>query len=180
MKSILFLFLSVLFSTNLLAQAPSFYSQPLKDIDGNVIDLNTYTGKKVLVIVVPVNPVDSILVQLDSFAVKHGNRISIIGVLAEEFGYQIENKTAIKAMYAGKNLVLTEGMQVRKAAGEDQSALLQWLTDKTKNGHFNMDAWGVGHKYFIGEEGRLFAVMPAKTKLSESIIDRIVNSGLPQ
>jgi hypothetical protein len=66
-------------------------------------------------------------------------------------------------------------MYTRKSSGASQSVLMQWLTDKTKNMHFNMDASGIGHKFFIAGTGQLFASLPAQASLASPIIDRVVH-----
>jgi hypothetical protein len=73
-------------------------------------------------------------------------------------------------------IVLTEGMYTKKTSGKNQSALMQWLTDRTKNTHFDMDSWGIGHKFFVNSKGRLYAVMPPQTSLQHPIIQNIVHS----
>lgn len=156
----------------------ALYDLPVKDIDGNAINLKKYIGKKILFLVVPVKRTDSLLIQLDSFLVQYSSKINVIGILSNEDGYRPDTKSTLKQLYANKGIVLTEAMNIRK--GQDQSPLLQWLTDRSKNHHFDMDAKGIGQKFFVSETGRLFAVMPRQADLNYPMMSRIVNNGLPK
>jgi glutathione peroxidase len=153
------------------------YEIPVKDIEGNNINLKTYMGKKILFLIVPLNSDDSVLIQLDSFLIKYSGKIKVIGILSAEDGYSPVKKTSIKQLYNSRGIVLTEVMKTRK--GQSQQPLMQWLTNRSKNNHFDMDAMGIGHKFFVSETGRLFAVLPPRASLTYPMISRIVNSGLP-
>ncbi len=155
----------------------TFYDLPVKDIDGNAINLKKYMGKKILFLILPLKSSDSLLIQLDSFLVRHAGKIDVIGILSSEDGFNSTDKTNVKQLYRERGILITEAMNTRK--GQDQSPLLQWLTDRKKNNHFDMDAKGIGHKFFVSETGRLYAVMPRRASLTYPMMDRIVNSGLP-
>ena len=153
----------------------NFYDLPIKDIAGNTIELKNYLGKKIMFLIVPLSSNDSLLMQLDSFLVQYEGKIQVIGMLSKEEGYTEAQKISVVELYRNRNLLLTEGMKTRK--GPEQAPLMQWLTDRRKNNHFDMDAQGIGHKFFVSETGRLFAVMPRRVSLTNPMMRRIINSG---
>ena len=174
-KTSFFIFLFSVVCT--LSYAQSIYSISLKNIDGDSVSLEQYSGKKVLFIVLPLNNTDSLFSQITRFQSRYGDSLRVIGLLSREDGYQEAHKPAVKAMYAGWNILLTEGLNTKKASGKDQSPLMQWLTDRTKNLHFDMDCRGVGQKFFVSESGGLYAVLGPRTSLDLPIIDKIVSAG---
>jgi glutathione peroxidase len=158
--------------------ADSFYSLPLRNIDGMAIDLSSFKGKKIMIVVLPIASGDnSITIEdLNAIQSKYEN-LAIIGIPANETGYRIEDKTQVKSRYSNLNsgFVLAEGMKVSKEAGEAQSPLFAWLTQIEKNGYFNTNVQGSGDKFFVNSEGRLYAVMSGNIRLFNPLIDKILS-----
>lgn len=169
--SILLLFATVAGKTQ------SIYQVPVKDIDGNPINLNSYAGKKILFYLLPLSSSDSNYVQLQAFKSRYLDTVQIIGIPSIEDGFQQASGAAsLKALYANTGIVIAQGMHTRKSSGTNQSELMQWLTNRSKNQHFDMDALGIGHKFFVSGTGREFAVMPPQVPLTAPLFDRIVRS----
>jgi hypothetical protein len=129
-------------------------------------------------IIVPLNKQDSVYDQLRKFKDRYKDSVNIVGIVSIDDGYKGGQTNSISKLFDGMGIVLTDGMYTRKKEGAKQSALLQWLTDKTKNHHYNNDASGIGTKFFISETGRLFAVLPPQATLQNQLIDRIVHSAM--
>ena len=165
--------LIVLFSK---ANSQGFYQLSFKNINGDTVTLNSYVGKKIFFFVAPLNASDSNFIQLQAFKSRYLDTVQVIGVLSFEDGYQSSNASQIQSLYNNMGIVLTEGMYTKKTSGSNQSALMKWLTSKNMNTHFDIDAEGIGHKFFVSTGGRLFAVMPRQVSLGASIINRIVQS----
>lgn len=168
---------SLFFLIILAGNAQGFYQLSFKTLNGDSVQLSSYAGKKVLFIIAPLSQNDSVYNQLISFKNRYGDTVKIIAVLSVEDGYQAANASAIQSLYSGTGIELTEAMYTKKTSGSAQSILMRWLTDKNHNNHFDMDAKGIGHKFFVSETGREFAVMPPQTALNAPVIDRIVHSG---
>jgi hypothetical protein len=81
----------------------------------------------------------------------------------------------MQAMYKKMGIVLTEGMYTKKSSGSNQSALMKWLTDRTKNRHFDIDSEGIGQKFIVNATGRLFAVLPPQVSLQAGVFNKIVH-----
>ena len=156
--------------------AQSFNELSFKSINGDSVRLSGFAGKKVVFVIAPLSQNDSSFSKLHDFKSRYNDSIQIIGVLSFEDGYQNADASAIQALYANSGIILTEGMYTKKTSGAGQSALMKWLTDKNKNGHFGMDARGIGHKFFVTGRGRLYAVMPPQVSFTDPIIDTIAQS----
>jgi glutathione peroxidase len=175
MKYILrFIALSLLLSFQ---QADGIYNITLTSIDGNKIELSQYQGKKLLFVLIPLSTQDT-TISIDDIGrlqTKYRNSLVIIGIPSEEAGYQTHDADNLKKIFsdAGANIIITEGMKVKKGLG--QSPLLQWLTSKDQNHHFNQDVQQeVGSKFFVDELGELYAVMGPQLKLTSSLTDKIL------
>jgi glutathione peroxidase len=169
-----FCFLSIVF---LIAfGGEEIYNVPLKNIDGSAIDLSAHKGRKMLIMVLPGSEEDGKMTisKLTSFASKHSSLI-VIGVPATEWGYRDTSKSQLKNLYKNlpPNFLLVEGMRVQKE-GAAQSPIFQWLTDKNKNGLYDRDVPGVGEKFFIDEQGKLYGVLGASLDLDSPIMERIL------
>jgi glutathione peroxidase-family protein len=178
MKNIFLLTIGVVLSYIVQAQT-SIYDQPVNDIEGNAISLTNYSGKKLLLIVLPLAEADtSVQQQLLRLQQRYDSSLlQVVGLVAMEEGYDSMNKASIQQQYSG--LLLTEGMYVRKSAGSNQAALLQWLTNKDNNQHFDEDAAEAGKKFFVSEDGRLYALLGGSTSLDARIVDKIVTTQVP-
>jgi glutathione peroxidase len=175
MKYIFILIASIGFS---FGNAPDeIYSQPLKNIDGDTIDLSNYSGKKMIIIILPVSSQDTSVSVSDLINMTaQNNSLLIIGVPAIEMGYTDAVKTELKTRYLGlgSNFILSEGMAVKKTSGTAQAPIFQWLTKMEKNQHFNMDVTGIGDKFLVNGKGRLFAVMGPQLKLSNPVLSQVL------
>lgn len=174
-RSSLFILLMA-FPVMLMAQ--SIFDQTVRTLQGDSVGLSRLAGKKTLFIIVPLTGEHAVYQQLQSFKVRYADSVNIVGILSFEDGFSAALSDTIITMYSGIDILLTEGMYTRKAAGEDQSPLMQWLTDKNKNYHFSNDAAGAGSKFFISEGGRLFAVLGPQVSLQSSLIERVIQSSV--
>jgi len=171
-KIILFLiFTSLIY----VGKSQNFHDLSFKNIDGNQVSANTFISKKVLFIIIPLSATDSLFTQLQAFRSRYDDTVKIVGIPSFEDGFQTSNSTTLKNLYNPLGIILTEGMYTKKSS-PNQSVLAKWLTDKTKNRHFDADSKGIGSKFFVSGTGRLFAVMPPQTLLGSQIINRIVRS----
>lgn len=178
--SILLLVLLLLGSSVVRAQS-SIYEQAINDIDNNAIHLTDYVGKKILFVVLPLSASDtSVQQQLLRFQSRYdSSHVQVIGLVAIEEGYSNDRKDSIQQQYTENihaGLIITQGISVRKSAGSNQAALLRWLTNKDSNGHFDQDADETGRKFFVGGNGRLFAVLGAATSLDSRIADKAAST----
>lgn len=157
--------------------AQSIYDLSFNDIDGNVISVNSYVSKRVLFYVVPLSVDDSLkLDELGAFCQRNGDSIQVIGLLSLEDGYNSGLAASIKSLYQsrGISILLTTGMNTRKSSGSSQSDLMNWLTERDQNRRFDLDASGIGHKFFVSKTGKLVGSFQSSVSLSDPLCDRLV------
>ncbi len=153
-------------------------SLTIKNIDGADVSLLSYQGKKILFLIAPSDLSDSLKVnEIAAFNAQYGDSLHLVCIMSKEDGYVDSNKAAIKSMYQsrGLNVLLTEGMYTKKAAGTNQSTLMQWLTKRSINKRFDEDAGGVGQQFYVNENGKLFSVLVAQTPLLSPAVKRNID-----
>ena len=178
MKKTITLVLALYCCCTTMAQSASIHSIAVNDIDGASINLSSYQGSKLLICIAPNNIEDSNRIkEIGALLQQYGSQIKLIGVMSLENGYIDSNKAAIKAAYSsrGIDIKLTTGMNTKKSAGNNQSAIMQWLTTKTMNGRFNIDAKGIGQKFFIDKNGKLFEIVAPEAPYDSDIVKATIN-----
>jgi len=167
-----------------ISRGQTVYGVALKNIDGGNINLNSYQGSKLLILLAPVSAYDSVRFRkIKAFQVVHpSSQVKLLGVMSIEDGYADSNKTAIKSTYQhfGIDILLTEGLRTKKAAGSSQSPLFNWLTTKSENKLSATDALGIGQKFIIDETGKLYSVsIPAVPLLSQLVEQDLLRKLMP-
>jgi len=157
--------------------ADSIYELSFKTIAGETVPVSRFKGHKVLFVVLPLSPTDTILPAsaLKAIQTKYTSLI-IVGIVSEEVGFKKADKEKIKKQYRNMlpGFLLTEPLKATKASGKDQNPVLQWLTHRKRNTHFDEDAKSPGYKYFIDEKGELYGMLDPKVKISGAFVDRVI------
>lgn len=140
-------------------------------IEGGTVSLSSFSGKKVLIITLPIVQsvqADSLLFSLDSLSAHRATQLQVIAVPAFEDGYTVSGKTALLAWYRSKlggQVIITDGLYTRLSTGSGQHPLFNWMTDITQNEVFGIDSDGPGYKFIINESGGLVGVLRAHSKM---------------
>jgi glutathione peroxidase len=154
----------------------SFYTISVTSIDGVNKPLSAYQNKKVFVIVLPTvqsTANTAKLQSIDSLCNALASNVQIIGVPAYEFGFTSANKQTLNTWYRTKlrnQILITDGMYIKKMAGIQQHALFAWLTNADKNGSFNNEVEGVFSKYLVWDNGNMVANFAPNTRLNSTAI----------
>lgn len=154
------------------------YSVPL--IQGGNLSLSAYTGKKIMMVVLPLEQnasSDSMLFSLDTLAAAHYNNLQVIAVPAYEDGYSNSQKENLRQWYRSKldnRIIITDGLYTRKTSGNQQHDLYKWLTQVGMNNHFDLDTEGPGQSYFVNTQGELYAVLRPQTKMWSRTITKVI------
>lgn len=154
----------------------SFYDFSVRTINGNIISMSDYKNKKIMIVILSTGKTDSLYLQsLDSISKVYADSITMIGVPSYEDG-QTGSITGLQNYYhtyLGSRFIITEMMHTTKTSGK-QSELFKWLTNKSGNLHFDMDASGAGTKYFINKNGELYGVFGPQIRLGNKLINRMI------
>lgn len=151
----------------------SIYDFEMKTLDGQTISLSKFKGKKMLIVNVAsecgFTPQYKDLQQLHE---KYGNKVTIIGFPANNFGGQEPGSSAQIGEFCKKNYGVTfQMMEKISVKGSDTHPLYQWLSNKSANGTCDEAPKWNFCKYLIDEQGKVIKFFGSRTNpLSEEII----------
>ncbi len=139
---------------NTIMSTKSFYDFKLKSIEGKEIDFSIYKGKKVLIVNTAsecgYTPQYDELQKLHEI---HGNKLTILGFPANNFGGQEPGTNADIDSFCRKNFGVT--FQLFEKVDVKDNTLYNWLSDEKENGwNTEVPTWNFC-KYLINEKGEL-------------------------
>lgn len=151
----------------------------VKDINGNVFDLATLKGKKVLVVNVAskcgLTPqYEDLQALYDKYESKG---FVVIGFPANNFMGQEPGTNSEIMEFCSVNYGVTFPMMDKiSVKGKDQAPLYKWLTNKSENGKIDQKVTWNFQKFMVDEEGHLVdVVMPKESPMSDKIINWLNN-----
>lgn len=153
--------------------AQSFYDFKVKTIDGTEFDFSSLKGKKVLI----VNTASECgftpqYAELQELHTKYGDRLTILGFPANNFGGQEPGSNQEIQAFCSRNYGVTFQMFEKiSVKGDDTHPLYKWLSDKSLNGWNEQKPTWNFCKYLIDEKGELVkfygsAVKPLSTEIT--------------
>lgn len=154
----------------------SIYDFKINDIDGKEVDFSQYKGKKLLLVNVAskcgYTPQYADLQELHE---KHGDKVTIIGFPANNFGGQEPGSNDEIKQFCSENYGVTFKMMDKVSVkGVDKHPLFRWLSDKDLNGWNNQEPSWNFCKYLIDEDGKLVKFFPSSTKpMAEEIVSLV-------
>lgn len=137
-----------------------FYDDTVKMMNGNLLALSCFQGKKVLVASVSLDSLlkDKLLFFDSLQSVR--NNVNILIVPAVDFSTADDSMLIRKLRRSGRfGNFITRSLLVRKSDGAQQARIMKWLTNKNFNCH-NDDEIASGEQwFFLDESGKLYAVL---------------------
>jgi len=180
LKKIIYLFLLVNY-INTAAQSKtvvkeSIYDIKIEGIDGKMIDLNAYKGKKILF--VNVASECGFTKQYDGLQElyrTYKDKLVVIGLPCNQFGGQEPGAAAEIESFCRLNFGVDFPLSTKiKVKGKGQHELYQWLTTKAKNGKKNSSVKWNFQKYLIDENGMFLDVFYSMTKPMSKKITNLI------
>ena len=175
-KTLLLLFLCSCFSSFSQVNSLELYDIEIEGIDGGVIDLNLYKGKKILFVNVAsecgfTNQYEG----LQELYTTYKENLVVIGLPCNQFRGQEPGTAAEIQTFCRLNYGVDFPMSVKIAVkGDAQHPLYQWLTKKEKNGKKNSSVKWNFQKYLIDENGALMDVFYSITKPMSKKITKLL------
>ena len=154
---------TILFSNSILnageynSSMKSFYDLQLNDINGDEIDLQSFKGKKVLLVNVASKcGYTDQYADLQELYETHGDELEIIGIPCNDFGRQEPGSASEIQNFCKLNYGVTFTLaEKQKIKSEPISGIYQWLSDPNLNGwNSSLPSWNFC-KYVINESGEL-------------------------
>ena len=135
----------------------SFYDLQLNDINGEEIDLQSFKGKKVLLVNVASKcGYTDQYADLQELYETHGDKLEIIGIPCNDFGRQEPGSANEIQKFCKLNYGVTFTLaEKQKIKSKPMSGIYQWLSDPNLNGwNSSLPSWNFC-KYVINESGEL-------------------------
>ena len=154
---------TILFSNSILnagghtSSMKSFYDLQLNDINGDEIDLQSFKGKKVLLVNVASKcGYTDQYADLQELYETHGDELEIIGIPCNDFGRQEPGSPSEIQNFCKFNYGVTFTLaEKQKIKSKPISSIYQWLSDPNLNGwNSSLPSWNFC-KYVINESGEL-------------------------
>ena len=153
----------------------SFHALSATDIHGNVVSMDSFRGKKVLV----VNTASECgytrqYAQLQELYEAYKDQgLVVVGFPCNDFGGQEPGTEAQIEAFCQKNYGVTFPLMAKvHVKGKEVHPVYQWLTSKAQNGVMDETVRWNFHKFLIDEEGRLVAAYGSGTT---PLDDKILN-----
>ena len=157
-----------------------FYEQNAKTIDGQIISMEEYRGKKILIVKVAskcgLTPQYEGLQRLHE---NYGESLAVLGFPSNDFFWQEpgtnrEIQTFCKLNY-GVTFQMFEKIHVK---GKKQHPIYKWLSDSRLNGwNDKIPTWNFC-KYLIDEKGKLIEYYNMRTAPEDTVITRHLRNNL--
>ena len=176
----LLLIMFSVFNFNMSAQLSpeSFYDIEINSIEGELIDFNSFKGKKVLIVnVASFCGFTRQYKGLEQLSNDYKDNLVVLGVPCNQFGGQEPNDEKQIQDFCEKNygvsFLLSEKVDVK---GSKQHPLYQWLSNKKLNGKLNSSVKWNFQKYLIDEDGFLVKIVSPKVKPDDPVVLNWINS----
>ncbi|WP_319805470.1 glutathione peroxidase [Hymenobacter weizhouensis] len=164
-------------TTETTAAPTTVYDFTVKSIDGKDVKLSQFKGKKLLIVNVASEcGYTPQYKELEELHKKHGDRVTVLGFPANNFGGQEPGTNEQIATFCEKNFGVTFPMFAKVSVkGADTAPLYQFLADKSRNGAVSdAPTWNFC-KYLVDEQGRVVAFYPSKVKpMSDELVAAIL------
>jgi glutathione peroxidase len=159
------------------AVSATVYDFTVQTIDGKDVKLSQYKGKKLLI----VNTASECgytpqYKELEELYKKHGDKVTVLGFPANNFGGQEPGSNAQIATFCEKNYGVTFPLFGKVSVkGDDMAPLYKFLSDKAKNGTVSdAPSWNFC-KYLVDEQGHVVKFYNSKvTPLSAELVGDIL------
>ena len=174
LSSGIFIVFSLISAEEISDNSKSFYALSAEDINGEVISMNTYKGKKVLVVNVAsrcgYTPQYEGLQKLYD---TYGDSLVVLGFPSNDFMWQEPGSNTEIKKFCKTNYGVTFPMFSKiHIKGRKQHPIYDWLSDSKLNG-WNDDSpsWNF-NKYLLDENGAIIELYGADVKPLDTLITR--------
>lgn len=136
----------------------SLFALSFEDINSKMIDLKRYSGKKIIIIAVDANTPDRHQLLLLDSLVKNTSLLAAIVIPVSDFNEHNLN-VINRRLYTDSlpNLLIANVSKAKKINGNKQHPLLQWVSKKEFNRHFDFDFVKPNQMQIINENGEPYA-----------------------
>jgi glutathione peroxidase len=149
--------------TYLIGLITSFFSLQFADIDGNIVSMNTFQGKKILLVNISIDSAKAHqLDQLQQLQEQLPDSLVVIAFPSNSFGHaNVADSTIRRICVTDHHATFVIASKVN-VAGSNIHPVFDWLAHKAQNGSINAAALGDFQKFLIDKDGTIKAVLSPK------------------
>jgi glutathione peroxidase len=156
----------------------SFYSLSFLDVNSNVVNTQSFAGKKVLIVNIATNSNKvNQLYGLQQLQQKYKDSLVVLAFPSNSFGNEPKTNSQIKQFLDSSynlNFIVAAKSNV---VGSDKNPIYEWLSSKNNNGDIDGNTSADFVKYLIGTDGKFIAMFSSKVQpLDADIQDAITTS----
>jgi glutathione peroxidase len=150
----------------------NIYDYSFTDIDGEIVHLKDYKGKKIMFVNVASKCGNTPQYeQLEQLNKKYAGKLVILGFPCNQFGFQEPgSKDSIKSFCTknyGVTFMLSDKINVK---GSNKYPVYQWLTQKSLNGVMDSEVKWNFQKYIVDEKGHFVQMFGPKMKPDDPMV----------
>lgn len=155
----------------------SIYTYQFTDAEGTVVNMNTFQGKKILLVNIATGSGRiSQLAGLQQLHQQYGDSLVIIAFPSNSFGKEQREDAAIKEFCQANYGVSFRIASKKPVTGAQIQPIYNWLNQAGENGVMNGAVIGDFQKFLISAEGQIIGVFaPAVSPLDTQLINAIIN-----
>ncbi|MBL7739065.1 MAG: glutathione peroxidase [Chitinophagaceae bacterium] len=156
----------------------SFYTLQFQDIDDNIVSMNQFAGKKILLVNIATGSARvNQLSGLQQLHQQYGDSVVVIGFPSNSFSHEPLSNAEIK-QYCQSNYGVTFLLASKNPiAGIVAQPVYHWLTNSSENGAMNDPVKSDFQKFLISKEGELIGVFsPSLDPMCMEIQNAIENN----
>jgi len=156
--------------------AVSIYSFNVKTVNGTVISLNSFKGKKILIVnTASASKYASQIASLEHLRQQHQDSVIILAFPSNDFGHEPDGDSTVGQLIKSKYSIgyyLCSKISVR---GQNISPLYKWLGNAALNGAITNPANEDFFKYLIDENGNIRGVFAGSVDPMDSVVQNAIN-----
>jgi len=167
----------ILFLAATIMSISSIYDFSFNDINGNMVSLSQFKGKKILFVnTASGSEYASQIGALEQLYQKYKDSLVIIAVPSNTFQDEPKTNDELKSYFENTwhtDFIVTQKTQV---AGAGQSAVYNWLSHQSENDMMENNINGDFYKFLVDAEGKLVgAFAPSVDPMSDEMQNAITN-----
>lgn len=155
----------------------SIYSFGVQTIDGDTISLNSFKGKKILIVnTASGSDYAGQYGSLEQLRRRYADSLVILAIPCNDFGHEPGSDSSIRrAINATYSIGYILGAKL-SVTGSNSAPLYQWLANETQNGSISSPVNGDFFKYLIDENGNIRGVFAGPVDPMDSVVQNAIRT----
>lgn len=152
----------------------SIYSFQFTDAGGNTIQMNSFQGKKILLVnIATASNRSGQLAGLQQLQQQYADSLVVIAFPSNSFDHEPRNNEEILQFCQTYNVSFPIA-QKNSVKGEGIQPIYQWLSDSTQNGSINGVISGDFHKILLNSNGEILGIFSPALEPMDQLIQNAI------